>query len=664
MKNLHKKIALTSVLLMILLSLSQLSSYSETAISSKFNILIVNSYDPSNVWTQTEEKGIQDGLAPVSGKIKIYHEYMDSKRRTGEEYDQSFSSYLKNKYKDINIDLIITTDDYATLFIQKNRLEIASEKTPVVFSGVNDLTFSAPYFVGVYEKVDLNNTVALIKAVQGNETPILLVTDKTISSESIIKTSLGDTAWQSAQNITLLQENNLGVLREKISNFKKGAILFLLFNQDSNGNSYDYFEGLSEIKKSTDLPVYVVWDFYMGQQVMGGSLITERQMGEDISHLVTRIVNGEDYSMLSSITTEATNVLDYEILSKYGINDEAHEDLALIINKPESFWDEYSQIITLTLSLTAIFALILVLLINNIRQKNKYYGIVGEYKNEMIAANQKLEKRLSESTSMIEQLNEERNILISNLLDLKKRATFADKFPIILHEISTQLSTIHSSLSFLQVQNERIDRNELNLEPAQLLIEMRELISDTADNTEMHIQHVINVISAIRTCTGDLSVVPNRNYKLHSYVESFWIMLKPTIKKRKITLVQKISEDVSLYGNPGDFVSILAILIGNSIRHGAIANSDREMKIEIEAYSNGHVTHIIYRDDGNGCPTEKLENALNMKFDIGRIQYGGMGLFQLNQIITEILKGQITISGDVDEGMQARITLPRAGEHQ
>lgn len=664
MRTLHKKLAITSVLILVLLPMLTFSVYGESIEGSKFNILIVNSYDSSNVWTKTEEQGIAEGLDPIKAKVEIFHEYMDSKRRTGDSYDQNFATYLKHKYKGTNIDLIVTTDDYATLFVKKFRIEIATETTPVVFSGVNDLSFKAPYFVGVYEKVDIDNTVALIKTIHGSETPIMIFTDRTISSNSIIKTSLGSPTWQESQNITLLQEDDIGVIRERISNLKKGAILFLLFNQDSKGNTYDYFEGLDEIKKSTDLPIYVVWDFYMGQQVMGGALITEKQMGEDVSRLITRIVNGEDYSMLSSITTKATNVLDYEMLMKYGIDDEAQEELSQIINQPESFWDEYSEIIILSLSLTAIFGLIVILLVNSIRQKNKYYGIVGEYKHEMIMANQKLEKRLSDSSALIEQLTEERAILIATMLNLKKRASFSDKFPTILHEISTQLSTVNSALSFLQIQNERIDRNELLLDQGVLLAEMRELVNETAVSTEVNIQHVINMISAIRTCTSDLNSVPSRNYKLHAYVDAFWTMIKPTIKKKKISLVMKIGEDVSLYGNPGDFVSILSILVGNSIRHGAVFSPEREMKIEIEAYSNGHVTQIIYRDDGNGCPTEKLENALNMKFDVGRIQYGGMGLFQLHQIITETLQGQITISGDVDEGMQARITLPRAGEHQ
>lgn len=664
MKTYSLKQIIPSILFTVFLIFNTLVASAESTVPDKFDILIINSYDRSNVWTTTEEKGIEEGLASVAGRINLYHEYMDSKRIHGTSFEASFSKYISDKYKDVSIDLIVTTDDYATNFVKNHKTEFAKLEIPVVFSGLNDLSFNEPYFVGVYEKVDITGTVELIKSVHGEETPVLLVTDKTISSDSIIKTSLNDQTWRTKENVTLLQENNTGKIREVVSNFKEGAVLFLLFNEDSNGNTYSYFDGLSEIKKSTDLPVYVVWDFYLGQQVLGGSLITKEQMGEDVSHLINRMVNGEDYTMLSSITTEAQKVLDYEMLKKYGIDVKDMQNKAEVVNMPESFWDQYSQLITLVFSLTAIFVLIIVLLINNIRQKNKYYGVVGEYKNEMITANQKLEKKLADHSQLIEQLTEENALLITKLMEFRKRASFAEKFPVVLHEISTVLSTLHGTLSFLQTQNDRIGRNETGLTHEEQLIELRELTDETAVHSDMKIQEIIHLISAIRTCIGDLSTTGKRSYKLHAYVEAFWVMIRPTIKKKKVSLMIKIPEDVYLYGNPGDFLSILAILIGNSLRHGYVLSPERELKIEIEAYSNEHTTHFIYRDDGNGCPTEKLENAMKLKLDINRISQGGVGLFQLHKMVTEELLGQISISGDIDEGVRVRITLPKAGEQQ
>lgn len=76
-----------------------------------------------------------------------------------------------------------------------------------------------------------------------------------------------------------------------------------------------------------------------------------------------------------------------------------------------------------------------------------------------------------------------------------------------------------------------------------------------------------------------------------------------------------------------------------------------------------HMIHLVYRDDGDGCPTEKLENAMNGQLETAALHKSGIGLYQLNAIVTDTMNGQVSISGDVDEGIQVRINIPKAGEH-
>ena len=123
-----------------------------------------------------------------------------------------------------------------------------------------------------------------------------------------------------------------------------------------------------------------------------------------------------------------------------------------------------------------------------------------------------------------------------------------------------------------------------------------------------------------------------------------------------------VPEELSLYGNPGDFLTILAILFGNSLRHGYPLTSERELKLEVEAYASQSFIHFVYKDDGEGCSTDKLEKGLRMSIDDAVMSGSGIGLYQLNEIVTETMGGQISISGDDNAGMQVRIIIPKAGE--
>lgn len=125
-------------MLMVLLVLTSSITFAQTELSTsqengKLKVLILNSYEPQNPWTQVQEEGIIKSLESKISTTKIYREYMDSKRMYGESYDAQFSDYLKNKYKDKDIQLIITTDDYATKFVQSHKTQFANLEVPVVF---------------------------------------------------------------------------------------------------------------------------------------------------------------------------------------------------------------------------------------------------------------------------------------------------------------------------------------------------------------------------------------------------------------------------------------------------------------------------------------------------------------------------------------------------
>lgn len=654
-------------MLMVLLVLTSRITFAQTELSTsqengKLKVLILNSYEPQNPWTQVQEEGIIKSLESKISTTKIYREYMDSKRMYGENYDGQFSDYLKNKYKDKDVQLIITTDDYATKFVQSHKTQFANLEVPVVFSGLNDLSFKDPSFVGVYEKVNIEGTVKLIQKLQGEDTPVLMITDRTLTSERIIEASLSDKNWLKTHNATLLQSDDLSVIGPQVSSLREGAVIFLLFNEDNEGNQYSYYEGLAEIKKYTDLPIYVVWDFYMGQNVIGGACITQEAMAEDLGKIITRLLNGEPIAQISSTTTEAQQIVDYDMLNKYGLLAAAESAKVEIINQPMSFWEEYAQLITLIFTLSLVFVVIIILLINNIRQKNKYYDVVGEYKVEMQQTHQKLEKKILESNQIIEAQTNDQERYISAVMDLKKKASLIDRLPLVFHEHNMILGGLHASISELHTQSERIIRNENRLTPETQLKEVEELIIEVCTMAEMQIQDIIQVTGAVRTCINDLNASQYRNYKPLAYIEAFWQIVKPTLKKKKVSITPKIADDVLIYGNPGDFITMLMILIGNGIKHGYVLSPERPLRIELEMYGNQNCTQLIYRDDGNGCPTEKLELGLNRKLDGSLLETGGVGLYMLNQIVTQRLNGQIHVSGDVDEGVQIRITIPKAGE--
>lgn len=661
--NMQKKILKTLLTLILTLFLMMaLSAVSLATSSPNKNVLIINSYDPDNPWTQSEEQGIQESLSDLSGNISFFHEYMDTKHFHEKVYEEAFSTYLKEKYRYLNIDIVVTTDDFATLFVKDHKEVFLKDEVPVIFCGVNDLEFKAGNFAGVYENVDIKGTISLIQSIHGEKTPIMLVTDKSLSSISITKSLLNNLEWLKGQNVQFISESDPMSIKRKLNNFKAGAVIFLLFNEDQEGNSYTYFEGLNMIRSYTDLPVYSVWDFYLGKGVVGGSMITKDAMGEDVGQMIKRLLAGEDISVLSSKTTEARNVMDYTMMNHYGLDKNSNLGKAEIVNKPSTFWSENYSVIMLFIGMIVVFFILVMLLINSVRQKNKYYQLVGEHKSEILNNSQKQERKIEELQNSVKGLSEQNGKMVMAMLAYRKRAGLSERLPFILHEINALLATMKSKLSYLESQSAHMSRSESDEDLDKEYNELSEVLRDAIANCDIDLEHIIQLIGATKTCFSDLGIDDHRNYKIKGFVDAFWTMVKPTIKKKKISFVSKIPEDLSLFGNPGDFVTIIAILIGNSLRHGINGSAERELKIEFEAYGSQSQIHFVYRDDGLGCDTEKLERAMNRSVEELEIEKGGIGLFQLNKIVTDTLKGTMTISGDFNQGVQVRINIPKAGE--
>lgn len=638
------------------------SAVSLATSSPKKNILIINSYDPDNPWTQSEEQGIQESLSDLGETVSFFHEYMDTKHFHELAYEEAFSNYLQEKYRHQKIDIVVTTDDFATLFVKANKDLFIKADVPVVFCGVNDLTFKADRFAGVYENVDLKGTISLIQSIHGEKTPIVMVTDKSLSSISITKSLKDNSEWLKSQNVEFISVSDPMQIKKKLNNFKNGAVLFLLFNEDNEGNSYTYFEGLDMIRSYTDLPIYSVWDFYLGRGVVGGSMITKEAMGEDVGQMIRRLLAGEELTSLSSKTTQARNVMDYEMMTRYGLEKTVNLGKAEVVNRPSTFWTENGSVIMLFTGMIVIFIILVMLLVNSIRQKNKYYQLVGEHKSEILNSSQKQERKIEELQNKIREISERNEMLVLGTLEFRKRAGLSERLPFILHEINALLATMKSKLSYLESHSDHISRNETGLDVETQYKELTDVLRDSIGNCDIDLEHIIQLVGSTKTCFSDLGVDDHRNYKIKGFVDAFWTMLKPTVKKKKVSFISKIPEDLSLFGNPGDFVTIIAILMGNSLRHGMNGSSERELNIEFEAYASQAQLHFIYRDNGLGCDTEKLEKAMNRGVDEFVIGKDGIGLFQLNRIVTTILKGTISISGDYNQGVQVRINIPKAGE--
>ncbi|WP_297211470.1 MULTISPECIES: sensor histidine kinase [Thermodesulfovibrio] len=364
---------LLSLLLILFLFSSNLYGQTE----SKKKILILNSYHHGLSWTDNIVKGIKESLKPIESQIEYYIEYMDTKRFYREAYFNRIYRLLKDKYANKKFDLIFVSDNDALFFTMKHYRELFRD-TPVVFCGINNFSDSMihkyrKWFTGVAEETDVAGTIQVALRLHPDTERIYVINDVTTTGLAM-KRSLLEVAPRFLRKVQFIMLENPD-MRELLSEVEKippkSIILLLLVNRDRTGNFFAYEESLDLLYPHTKLPIYSVWDFYLGRGIVGGKLTSAFLQGKKAGELGIQILRGKAPSQIP-VVKESPNefMFDYNELKRFNISLKRLPQESRIINLPESFFIKYRRtLLTIAFGFVFLSFVIVVLTINITKRK-------------------------------------------------------------------------------------------------------------------------------------------------------------------------------------------------------------------------------------------------------------------------------------------------------
>ena len=357
---------------------------------AKKKILVLHSYDQSFQWTEHIMDGIEDSLSSYEGNYEIYTEYMDLKRIDSSVYLYEYTRLFNVKHQMTEFDLIITSDDSAFNFAKSYTANNGSD-VPIVFSGVNFLEpgeiVNHDNYSGVMEFYDLEKTLDLIVRLQPEVSKLLVINDTTITGKANVKNV--DMIVDKYNELDIFQVTNLTMSEvvELVSNQKENtAILLMSFNRDRANNNFSYSESIRIIENASSVPIYGVWDFYLGDGVVGGYMTNGFEQGFLAGELGVKVLNGESPSNLDIITVSPNKyMVDMNQIEKYNISKVNIPDEAVIINEKQTLIDVYIKyksvfnIILLVLVLTVIVVIVLSYFLRNSIKMNKRITQLANY---------------------------------------------------------------------------------------------------------------------------------------------------------------------------------------------------------------------------------------------------------------------------------------------
>lgn len=390
------------------------------------HILFLSSYNPSFPTVENQIRGIKEGIGLNNYILDI--EYMDSKRFDTQENRDFFETYFTYKIQSLPVyDIVIVGDDAALQF-SIDHYKSLFNNIPIVFLGINsikraDEAYDLGSFTGIVEVTSVKETLDIIKELQPDAQKIYIIVDNTITGQverQSIETE--EENYGTVEFIYLpMKDLSYEELSEKIRSIPKGnALLLLSAYVDRLMNTKDFNGILELINEAASVPVYHLYDFGIGDGLLGGKVIDFFEQGKSAGGMAYKIMNGVSIEDLKPIKNTTLNsvIVDYAQLKKFGLDPDRLDDETNFINRPTSYIEEHASLIILSIVIILSLSIMLFLALLNIHKRKKVeeelkqsYDEITAYYEEVLSLNEELEASEEELRTHFVELEKTNNAI-------------------------------------------------------------------------------------------------------------------------------------------------------------------------------------------------------------------------------------------------------------
>jgi signal transduction histidine kinase len=283
---------------------------------------------------------LKQGLA---GDLVYFSEFIDQGRFPDPAYQEAFSAFLRVKYRQQRIDLIIAIQAAAVSFVGTRRDELFPD-TPVVFLALASPPQRLANSTAVFADLDLASTIALALELQPETRHVFVVSgagapDK--EYERLARTQLKP--FEGRLAITYLAGLPTKELEARLATLPEDSIIYyLVVYQDGAGEAFSpglYGQRVAAVGRA---PTYTWSDAMMEFGILGGSLLDRGAMMEAAGKVALRVLHGEP---ADSIPASSPNLnvrqVDWRQLRRWGMSERRVPPGTLIRFREPSAWDRY-----------------------------------------------------------------------------------------------------------------------------------------------------------------------------------------------------------------------------------------------------------------------------------------------------------------------------------
>tara|TARA_R110001592_G_scaffold50620_2_gene156396 strand:+ start:7701 stop:9275 length:1575 start_codon:yes stop_codon:yes gene_type:complete len=173
-----------------------------------------------------------------------------------------------------------------------------------------------------------------------------------------------------------------------------------------------------------------------------------------------------------------------------------------------------------------------------------------------------------------------------------------------------------------------------------------------------NLQRAADLIHSFKQVAVDQTSTEYRTFELKRYIDETLLSLKPKLRNTELNVVVECDPDLTINSAPGAMSQIITNLVMNSVQHAYDEGQSGCLRILAEEQLDN--IHIHYSDDGKGMPADVLKKVFEPFFTTRRGSGGsGLGMHIVFNLVTQQLKGVVTLRSNVGEGSSVDIVFPK-----